>query len=526
MSRLDETTSAGASQGFTRRRFLAHSRTALLTTGLASTGIAGSLLAACGGSSSSSSGPVEVTYTYPIFTPVPDVQLVTDAINATSQFKNANLRIKLNPIDDASYNQKIQLGYAAGTRYDLIFTAPWANNYVQNALQGNFMALDDMLKNDTPALYKIMSADLWNATRVNGKIYSIPNVNFFAFVFGLFIQPDLAKKYQQYLPETVHGYADIEPFLAQIKAHEPDVTPVYMADGGFASGDYWTNGECAGFDTFSDGLTGIRPTDTQLQVLNMYETPEFAQLAQLRWRWAQEGYTKKDQVPGATGKFDVQNGKYALLLGQQCKPNDIPFVEAFYGVKFLVKPLTTPFLGTTMVADNMNAVARSSAHPVEALKVWQLVNTDPEIFNLLCHGIEGKHYAFVDKAKKLIGYPSGITATSDRYNPDTDWEFGNEVNGYYTDPNSVGIYDQIQQANASAQRSAAFGFTFDTTNVKTEVAQVSAVITPLTAALNTGRLNPATTLPNYLHQLKQAGADTIVAEAQKQLNAWAKSQGK
>ena len=37
-------------------------------------------------------------------------------------------------------------------------------------------------------------------------------------------------------------------------------------------------------------------------------------------------------------------------------------------------------------------------------------------------------------------------------------------------------------------------------------------------------LSPNQKLPSYLSQLKQAGADTIVAEAQKQLDAWAAKQ--
>ncbi len=522
MVRLNEQAAAGLSQEFTRRRFLSESRTALAAAGLVGSGA--TLLTACGGDTTSS-GPVTVTYTYPTFTPVPDVQLVTDAMNATEQFKKANLRVKLNPIDYASYDQKLQLGYAAGTRYDMVFTAPWANNYLQNALKGNFLPLDDLLKQNAPALYKTMPPVFWDAVRINGKIYSVPNQNYFAFLYGVFIQPDLAQKYQQYIPETLHNYADMEPFLEQVKAHEPNVTPVYMADSGFASGDYWQGGWPFNLEAFTD-LAGRNALDSQRKVLNMYETPEFRQLAQMRWKWAQAGYTKKDQVPGATGKIDVQNGKYALLLGQQCKPNDIPFMEAFYGVKFVIKPVNTAFLSTTMIADNMNAIARSSAHPVETLQFWQLVNTDPVIFNLLCHGIEGKHYVFKDKAKKLIDFPKGITATTDRYNPATDWEFGNEINGYYTDPNAVGIYDRIQQTNNAATRTAAFGFTFDPTPVKSESAQVTAVISPLITALNTGRLNPDSDLPKYLSQIKQAGADTIIAEVQKQLDTWAKGQKK
>lgn len=172
----------------------------------------------------------------------------------------------------------------------------------------------------------------------------------------------------------------------------------------------------------------------------------------------------------------------------------------------------------------MNSIPRTCPHPEQALQFLNLINSNEAIFNLLCHGIEGKHYIFTDRAKKLIGFPSGVTATNDKYNPGTDWMFGNEQNGYYTDPNSVGIYTDIQQANTSATRSTAFGFSFDPTNVTTQIAQT----TPIAGVVQTGSLNTALAygelnpqdLPKYLAQIKQAGGDDIIAEAQKQIDAW------
>jgi putative aldouronate transport system substrate-binding protein len=125
----------------------------------------------------------------------------------------------------------------------------------------------------------------------------------------------------------------------------------------------------------------------------------------------------------------------------------------------------------------------------------------------------------------LIGFPAGVTATTSGYNPGSDWMFGNEQNGYYTDPNSVGVFANIQQANNTAARSVAFGFTFDPTNVKTEIAQTNGIAGTagsLITAFTQGKLNP-NALAGYITQLKQAGSDAIIAEAQKQLTAWAAS---
>lgn len=512
--------------GVTRRRFISNGGKAL-AVGTLGGGSLGSLLAACGGSSpTSSSGPTAVSYTFTSFSKLTDAPLVSNAMSATSQLKKLGIKVNLNPIDSASYDQKLQLGYTAGQPYDMMFTAPWANNYTQNAIQGNFLALDDLLPQYAPQLYQSMPAPFWDAVRVNGKIYGVPNQNYFAYVFGVFLNKKYADKYKNTIPATVNTYADIEPFLAAVKQNEPNVTPVYMTDTGVAGGLLFSGADY-GIDGFpaTTNLAGVYYNDKSLRVFNVFESPEFQQAVELRWKWKQLGYFKKDPVPSALSIAQVQANEYAMLIGQQAKPNDIPTIEDHFGIPMTVKTVGTPFLTTGGLVQNLNAIARTSQHPDKVMQFMNLVNTDAEIFNLLCHGIEGKHYVFINQAEKLIGFPNGVTATTDGYNPGSDWMFGNEQNGYYTDANSVGIFNNIQHANNTAARSVAFGFNFDPTNVKTQIAQLNALIGPIPTgaiptALQYGKLDPQK-LPDYISQLKQAGADAVVAEAQKQLDAWA-----
>ncbi len=533
MSHHEQETNVSVSeqQGVSRRRFLSGSSKAVAASAFVGSGALGSLLAACGGSSSTS-GPVTVTYTFDAFTQLPDAALVAQAMSNTAQFKDLNIKVALNPIQSASYDQKLQLGYAAGQEYDVVFTAPWVNIYTQNAQKGNFLPMDDLLPKYAPGLYQSMPTAFWDAVKVGGKIYGVPNQNYFAYVNGVFINKSLAQKYVAYLPsgDTLGSYSDLEPFLDQIKAHEPAVTPLFMAQNGIAAGSIFS-GLDFGFDVFAGAasLAGIRYQDSNLKVLNVYDTPEFQQAVALRWAWGQKGYFKKTPVPADQGAVAVQNGQYAVLFGQQAKPNDIPGIEEHFGIPLTVKKVGPTFLSTQGILQNMNSIPRTCPHPEQAMQFLNLVNTDATIFNLLCHGVEGKHYVFVNKAEKLITYPTGVTATSSKYNPGTDWMFGNEQNGYYTDPSSLGIYANIQQANNTATRSTAFGFSFDPTNVTTQIAQLTTITGgvqtgSLSTALQYGQLNP-NELPNYLNQIKQAGGDAVLAEAQKQLDAWKQKQG-
>ncbi len=71
--------------------------------------------------------------------------------------------------------------------------------------------------------------------------------------------------------------------------------------------------------------------------------------------------------------------------------------------------------------------------------------------------------------------------------------------------------------------STVFGFAFDPTPVQTEYANVSAIDTEYYASMQLGLSDPATKLPEYQEKLKAAGVDTIVAEAQRQIDEWAKT---
>jgi putative aldouronate transport system substrate-binding protein len=82
----------------------------------------------------------------------------------------------------------------------------------------------------------------------------------------------------------------------------------------------------------------------------------------------------------------------------------------------------------------MHAVCASSKHPAQAIKVIELLHTDPEVANLMAYGIEGKHYVWVDKARYLIGLPEGKTWADTGYFTNLIWMFGNLFLSYYNDP--------------------------------------------------------------------------------------------
>jgi len=76
--------------------------------------------------------------------------------------------------------------------------------------------------------------------------------------------------------------------------------------------------------------------------------------------------------------------------------------------------------------------------------------------------------------------------------------------------------------NKSAAKSPAMGFTFDSSDVKSQYTAVSNVIQQYLPGLWCGSVDPNTAIPEFESKLKSAGLDDIIAAKQTQLNTWQK----
>lgn len=146
-------------------------------------------------------------------------------------------------------------------------------------------------------------------------------------------------------------------------------------------------------------------------------------------------------------------------------------------------------------------------------------STSTEMANILINGLEGTHYEFTDKDNGVINYPDGVTASNTGYTS-LPWAWPNEAISYVWEGNDPDIWDQTQEFNNNAVVSPAKGFAWDNTNVQNEVTACANVTAKYGPALQCGSLDPETTIPKFLDELKAAGADTIIAEKQRQLDDW------
>jgi putative aldouronate transport system substrate-binding protein len=444
--------------------------------------------------------PVELTWYYP-GPPQKDLASVQEAINKYT-LEKINATVQLKPIDFGGYDQKMNTVLAANEEFDIAWSSGgWLLQYVPNVRKGAFLNIDDLLAQH-PKLKESMPQVMWDNVKVDGKTYAIPNYQTITNREGFVIQKKYADKYNVDV-NSIKSYKDIEPLLEQIKKNEPGIIP-FGGIANFSSYFY-------GYWETSAGL--VKMDDKTNKATNMTLTPEYKQHLDLVRTWYEKGYEPKDV---ATAKWDELKSKgiVAVSYNNVLKPGgEVELAKKNGGNEVIFAPITDPFIASD-TNGTLNAISKTSKHPEKALEFMELVNTDKYLYNLLCFGIEGKHYT---KDQDLYAKPIKDAG----YDPVTDWVFGNQFNALLREGQAKNTWELTKEWNSTNRISPYIGFSYDTNPVKTELANMDAVTKEYADGLNSGTVDPNKYLPEFNEKLKKAGLDKVHEAGQKALESFA-----
>ncbi|WP_217596663.1 ABC transporter substrate-binding protein [Cohnella sp. GbtcB17] len=461
--------------------------------------------------SSGGGAPDTIVMTFPAGTPR-DLQLVQDEMSRYLS-KKINANVKLRPIDMGSWWDKTGLMFASGEQIDLMFTAGWMR-FGDEVAKGRFIPLDDLLKRYGRGIRSLLSPAIIEAGKVNGSVYGIVANKEFASSKGLIMRKDLVDKYGIDL-SRVRTLADLTPVFAKIKESEPGISPLQARADRSPLTFVLQYGL---FDMLGDGPGVLSRADGSLRVVNLADTPEFEASAKLMHAWNVAGYFNADAAVSKDSEYEAVKAGKAFAFAESLKPGFEIQASRNTGMPMTAVELTKPYTTTADTTSAMFAITKNARHPEKAMMLLNLLYTDPYLLNLLDWGIEGKHY--VKRADGQIDYPEGVDAKTVGYNLNQSWMFGNQLNSYLWSNEDPRLWEQYRSFNAEADKSKALGFVFDPERVKNEIAAVASVDEDFAPAINTGALDPALVLPMYRQKLKEAGAEAVIAEKQRQLDAW------
>lgn len=416
-------------------------------------------------------------------------EIISSKINATLEFKY------INPGD---YDNKMQLVMSSGEEFDIAFAASWiGNKYADNAIKGAYIPVDDLL-NKYPDLKNMFKKEIWDGVKVNGKIYGVPNNQIMGDQPGMWFKKDLVDKYKIDLtkPKTM---TDFTPLFQTIKDGEKDVIPERYG--------------VMPFNEYVPAVEGGFNVDTK--TWKVYSSPETLvnQYKTLR-EWNTKGFFPQDV---ATMKDELSLIKAGKVFSRynRFKPGTDADLKNAYGFEVVTIPVGPSVISKGSVTSTLNAISTTSKNPERAMMLINLIDTNKDLFNLLKFGIEGQDYTKVS-ANRIEQKKDGYALPG--------WLFGNEFNSFVIPGQIDDVWDQTKKLNDSSLVDPLISFVFDRKPVENELAQLNAAAGEYGAILNNGLDDTDKTLKAYLDKRKAAGADKVMAELQKQIDAWRSTQ--
>ncbi|RCW48522.1 ABC transporter substrate-binding protein [Paenibacillus prosopidis] len=432
-------------------------------------------------------------------------KVIKAKINATVDFK---------PLAWGDYDQKMKVVIASGEPYDIAFTANWINNYSQNVGKGAFLPLDDLLAKYAPQSFANVPKSFWDATKVKGKIYGFVNQQISARTPSIGIPKDLADQYNfdiNTLAGKINGFTFgnlVEPIVKKVIKDYPQK---YIGMSMDQIADAFNFEPIVGFHT--PGVVAY--SDDSLKVVNQFETDEVKAFVATLRDWNAKGYmNSKERISSKTDDPGAcKAGKCMIGMGGTYKPGNEQIGLAQNGYLSVDAPANIAHLTTSGITATMMAINRNSKNPERAMMLLELMNTDKDLYNLLNFGIKDKHYKIDADGFMVPG------DDQKEYNPYVPWMFASNYLANVEKGMPKTIWEDTKKINESAIPSKLLGFTFDAEPVKAEIGKTNAVYDEYHRAIDLGVASEAK-YNEFVAKLKAAGSDKIIAEMQKQIDAW------
>lgn len=409
------------------------------------------------------------------------------------------------------YWNKLGLIAAGGEEYDLTWTHI---SMLPGLVNKKAMApLDDALKAYGQELMKSTPEYCFKQASFNGQLYALPRVMPTA-ESGNFIQirGDLRKKYG--IPEikTVDG---LEKYFAAIKSNEPDMIPYYNDKGLALTREYgdmfFPIGDSMQFPLYVD------PTDTSLTVKNFFESDIFKNIVGKMREWMQKGYIPKELPTNADTDPMLYAGKVASTWSVVLKTTER--IDSFKASipqgeleNVFLNPEKPKYVFNTV--DNMLSVFSTSKHVNESVAFVNWFRSSQENYDLFSYGIKDVNYKLDGNAVSYDGI-----APEHSYVP-INWSWNDIQYARFSKYISAQDVERLKNWQKDAVVTPLTGFTVDQEPIKTEMAQLNAVISEYVPILYNYGMDWDSTMDKFKQKLKDAGIEKVIQEVQKQLDAY------
>lgn len=456
------------------------------------------------------------------------LQEVEDAINEISE-KEAGVHVNMNLLDMSAYAEQTSLMFSGQEQMDIMMTTPIQSaGFSSLVSQNQLMALNDLLPEEAPELYKMMEKYL-PGTTVNGNIYSVTtnrllNSNCYAVMradilddLGLREKAENCKswtEYQEILQAVVDSGYDGGKVTAAVANNDNDGT-VISVEYAMVGNDNWE--ENFGYDTLGDTYKIIAVDEDTDKVYSYFQSEEYYKMLKLMTEMYNKGYVYKDAATSDEGGDPLikNNVTFSTVVNSETGIEASRFSTTGYEV---VCPMITQEPLSTGSATKFSwAIPTTSKEPEAAARFLNLMYTNADIENLLAWGIEGRDYELNEAGEAVV--------KEDAVYHSADFLWGNQFNAYPAVGQGGDFRTVSQEELESAPVSKYFGCAVDTAPITNDLTAVYNVIQQYKGGYESGSVAVPDTYEEYQNgefckALDAAGMQKVLDEYQTQLDAW------
>ena len=435
--------------------------------------------------------------------------------------KDIGAELEVEYYNYSDVNQKYSLLFSTGENFDIVFAADWLK-YNQQASKNSFMEItDDMLKKYAPKTFKTLTENAKNEAKVNGKMYMIPNTAAEYNLNVALIRGDLREKYGMDKIETTD---DFQKYLENVVKNDPSIIP--LVDVGAVS-TFWSS--------YANKTVNIEiPKGSEISY--SIADGKFSKKDYTDWyidgvkktrEFVDKGIIPADIIANKTISNMFENGKAATYVKnlETCATMAKKMRAAHPDWKVEICDFSkgVPKIVNASISNGL-ALNRETKNVEKSLKLIELLRNDKRYFDLTWYGIEGKHW----KADGKNGYISlnSELPNDQKYEPGCVWGWKNQemLRTDSTDiPEKKEILDRWESETITSD---IYGFVFDDTNVKTELASIASAASQYGGPLYNGMVAKNeidSSFKTYQKKLEQAGIDKVYDETIKQYKEYQKT---
>lgn len=426
------------------------------------------------------------------------------------------------------YRQKLPMAWASGETYDLTYTSNWTG-YYKEAENGAFMDITELFPEYAPLTFAELSElDLLESTKVNGKLYMVPNnlPDYTTFIYNY--REDLRKKYD--CPEIVDRET-LEIYLDAIKENEPSMIPFGNSATETMNFHVALLEEMDWAKPIEYSNDGIYVYDLKnpTEVFNVVETPEYAEHIREVREYYEKGYWSQSIMADTTApKDNFIAGKVGIYLGNRSNSNlvyqTIVASNPDWEVGIYSSDMASGTVEKIAAANNGMAVGAHSQNPERALMFIELCYQDEEIYDLVMYGLEGVTYE-ADKQAGVKWNPEGVDP-SDIGLKNLGMGFGNQKFYLASLNDSPLVTEMMEEYETMAVLPGLAGFSINTDEIGAELAAIKSICDEYKMPLEKGVVDdPEKGLEELKQKLQEAGADKVLEEINRQIaEYWAGQQ--